>query len=213
MAIYDSNTNRMTIFGGQNGALQGGALVDTWVLTNADGTGGTPQWMQLTTSGSAPAWPYGSSGVYDSENNILIVFGGSSGEGGDYTSLVWTLSNANGEGGTPNWTQLTTSGGPPAQRAFHVAVYDQAHNIMTIFGGSNQSGELQDTWILSNANGIGGTPTWTLLNISDSKPSAREAHTAAYDPINNIMMMFGGDTGGLDGWFVTPWILTHANGQ
>jgi len=91
----------------------------------------------------------------------MIVFGG--GLGGSNSNEVWVLENANGTGGTPTWTQLSPSGTPPAGREEHSAVYDPSHNLMTVFGGNNSTSVLRDTWVLSNANGLGGTPTWKQL--------------------------------------------------
>ena len=47
-AVYDSNTNRMIVFGGDpniGGCF--GRTNDVWVLENANGLGGTPNWLQL----------------------------------------------------------------------------------------------------------------------------------------------------------------------
>lgn len=211
VAVYDPNNNRMIIFAGQNGSGSGGFYSDVWVLTNANGLGGTPTWIQLSPSGTPAAGRYGASGVYDSVNNILTVFGGGVITGGG-TNGVWTLSNANGLGGTSAWNQVSISGNQPAARGFHTAVYDPASNRMTIFGGTNGH-QLSDVWVLINANGI-GSPSWvqiqTGIGFSSPSPIGRESHSAAYDPINNVMMLFGGDNA--DGWFRGPWVLTDANG-
>jgi hypothetical protein len=53
-------------------------------------------------------------------------------------------------------------------------------------------------WTLTNANGLGGTPAWTLLNVPANGPSGRAAFTAVYDPGSNRMMVFGGSGGGTD---------------
>src|SRR5439155_12205234 len=50
-----------------------------------------------------------------------------------------------------------------------------------------------DTWILSGANGIATTPTWTKLNPTAAGPS-RRSHTAIYDPVSNEMVIFGGSS-------------------
>ena len=89
------------------------------------------------------------------QNNVMIVYGGEV-SGGAFPGDVWTLSNANGLGGTPAWTQLAPSGAPAA-RAGQSAIYDTANNRMTIFGGATNSGLLlNDVWALSSADGLGG---------------------------------------------------------
>ena len=47
-----------------------------------------------------------------------------------------------------------------------------AGNWMMIFGGC---GGCTDPWVLANANGLGGTPTWTQLSPSDGPPLATGA--------------------------------------
>ena len=42
---YDSRSNRLIVFGGLN---NGGYLGDTWILTNANGFGGPPNWLRIT---------------------------------------------------------------------------------------------------------------------------------------------------------------------
>src|SRR5207245_3530157 len=127
VAVYDPATNRMTIHGGGDGTAQ---LSDAWVLTNADGTETTsPTWTELLPAN--PLQRAGHAAVYDSLSNRMIAFGGYL--AGQSFNDVWVLTNANGNGGDPEWMQLIPSGGPPAPRQNHTAVYDLASNRMTIF--------------------------------------------------------------------------------
>src|SRR5439155_14330765 len=112
---------------------------------------------QLSPTGPLPPPRREHTAVYDAANNLMVVFGG------DQTCLppdndVWVLSNANGSG-TSVWSPLTTAGGPIPARQDHSAVYDPANNRMTVFGGFTGA-IANDVWVLSNANGVGGTPTW-----------------------------------------------------
>ncbi len=212
-AVYDAKNNRMVIFGGYNGNY----LSDVWVLSNANGLGGTPVWTQLAPSGAPPDGLVYDSATYDQTNNIMMVFGGETSGATAYTNGVWALSHANGLGGSPQWTNIVADGavGAPAQRAVQSAVYDQANNRMMIFGGVGFSNLLlhegfNDTWVLTNANGLGGTPAWTELKPAGGLPGAREAQTAVYDPTTNQMIMFAGQNG--DAVYYVVWVLTHANG-
>ncbi len=48
-AVHNPANNRMIVFGGLNGAGFAGVdpkLNDVWILENADGLGGTPNWIQ-----------------------------------------------------------------------------------------------------------------------------------------------------------------------
>ncbi len=127
-------------------------------------------WTELFPTGSIPVGRGGPTAVYDNTNNRMTIFGG--GYWSIYLNEVWVLSTANGLGGTPAWTQLYPNPDPtygfPTTRNWLTSVYDAASNRMTIFGGScNNVGNminLNDVWVLSYANGLGGTPAWVKLN-------------------------------------------------
>jgi len=213
-AVYDSANNRMIIFGGGVGGSFTQVFHDVWVLSNANGLGGTPAWTKLSPGGVAPNVLF-TSAVYDSTNNIMTVFGGGTPTGA--SNAAWTLAHANGLGGTPHWTNIVANGAPgsPARRSGHTAVYDTANNRMIVFGGQPASGPymwigFNDVWVLANANGLGGLPVWTRLNISGPTPGTRFEHVALYDEVNNRMMVLGGNN--LDAAFFVAWVLSNANG-
>ena len=205
-AVYDSLTNRMVIFGGE--VVPGGTLNDVWVLTNANGTGGDPQWVQLTPSGGPPSPRENATGVYDTANNRMTIFGGDSAQGelGD----VWVLTNANGtETISPSWIQLFPST-QITPRTDHTAVYDVNSNRMIVFGGGDASSLFNDVWVLTNANGMGGDPEWVELAPDGTPPSPRISLAAAYDPTTNRMVVFGGSDG--SSTLNDTWVLANANG-
>jgi hypothetical protein len=212
---YDPSTNRMMLFGGNpNVGYCFGVANDLWVLTNANGRAGTPSWLQLTPSTAGPLRQYPSQ-VYDPGSNTMIVFGGLSNACQlPYTNDVWLLHGANGSGGTPSWSQAVTAGGPPPGRFEHTAVFDPTTSSMIIFGGQGPGGDanglFNDVWILSNATGVNGNPTWTQLNPAGTAPAGRNGHTATYDPSSNTMTIFGGT--GVGGDKNDVWVLSHANG-
>jgi hypothetical protein len=208
-AVYDSGSNRMIVFGGGLGETSP-CENDVWVLTNANGSGGTPAWIQLSPSGSAPAPRNLHGAAYDPNTNTMIIYGGNDCFQGIFGD-VWVLSNANGLGGTPAWTQLSPSGGGPGAREIQGGVaYDSANNILLVFGGASTGSDHNDTWVLSNANGSGGTPTWTQLAPSGTLPPARGSNSTTYDAANNRITIFGG--GGGTGLLGDVWVLTNANG-
>ena len=205
-AAYDAANNRMMVFAGDPSVgFCSGAVNDVWVLTNADGTGGTPNWTQLSPTGGPPDIRQGPTAVYDSATNRLIAFGGYSNACGSLSNAVWVLQNANGLGGTPVWTQLAPAGAPPAPRWAHSAVYDSANNRMVVFGGG-----ANDVWVLQNANGLGGTPSWAQLSPTGTPPTARSFATAVYDPAVNRLVVFGGVDA--SGRLNDVWVLANANG-
>jgi hypothetical protein len=195
--------------GGGSGGF--GILNDVWVLTNADGTGGTPAWINLNPSGGSPGARESHAAVYDQANNRMIIYGGyiTPGNCGGVVSDVWVLSNADGTGGTPTWTQLSPTGTAPARRAAGAA-YDSVHNRLIINGGSPSGcGDgLNDTWVLSNANGLGGTPTWTQLapTAPANFPSSTGFGNTGYDPVTNTFIYLPYSS-------IDTWLLSNANGS
>jgi len=202
---YDPATNSLINWGGAVGYPY--YLNDLWSLS----LGTSPQWTQLTPVGSSPAGRIGPAAVYDSANSRMIVFGGGLGSTSPCTNDLWLLSNANGIGGPPTWTQLSPSGPAPGPRWGAEAIYSAASNTMTIFGGNNCfSTTYNDVWVLSNANGQGGAPVWTQLSPSGTAPSVigEEGASAVYDPGSNRMILYG-----FLGYPDQVWVLTNANGQ
>src|SRR5579859_1519645 len=129
-------------------------------------------WTQLSPSGTPPTARglQGATSVYDATNNRMIVFGGRDGSGNNLND-VWVLTNANGLGGTSQWINLIPNGaaGSPPARSGHSATYNGSYfNKMIIFGGCGGScaPALNDVWVLTHANGLGGTPVWTQLSLA-----------------------------------------------
>jgi hypothetical protein len=209
-SVYDPVSNRLIVHGGCS-ANCSPALTDTWVLSNANGIGGPPAWSQLP---SAPIVRDGHVAAYDSSNNRMIVFGGQTGFHFTERNDVWVLKDANGIG-TPAWEQLSTAGTPPAPRVYASGIYDPFSNTLTIFGGMTSSADetaVNDVWVLSHANGLGGTPTWTQISPIGVAPPVRRSQSAVYDPSSNRMIVFGGFDGTRNIFFDDVWVLTGANG-
>ena len=214
-AIFDSATDGMIVFGGTDyGTIN---YNDVWV--NVDVISSTCQptcqliWNFENPSGTPPAPRSGHSAVYDSTNSRMVVFGGAEGFPSPCANDVWVLENANGVAGSPAWVQLHPSGTPPPAREGHAATYDPVANTMTIFGGSNCDGSyLGDTWVLSNANGLGGTSKWKQLSPSGSLPTARAYVSAAYNSSANTLTVYGGTDDPASNFLSDVWLLSGANG-
>ena len=205
IAVYDNSSNRMPVFGGNLGST---CANDIWILTGANGQTGTPAWIGATPSGTPPSPRQFSSGVYDPNSGSMIVFGGSDCATG-YFNDVWVLTNASGQSAS-TWIQLSPSGTPPSARESSSAVYDPTHNVLTIYAGDAGSTLLSDVWVLSNANGIGGTPVWSKMLPTGTPPIPRTGHSATLDTVNNRMTIFGGSAG--LSTLSDAWVLTTANG-
>jgi hypothetical protein len=142
-------------------------------------------WTQLSPTGGPPAARIDSSASRDSTTNSMILFGGYLGPNTSVTAPgandVWVLSNADGISGTPAWTQLSPTGTAPSPRGQATTVYDPATNGLILFAGNpnngNSCGAVNDLWLLSNANGHGGTPAWTQLSpVGGPPPPAPRSH-------------------------------------
>jgi hypothetical protein len=225
--VYDPTSNRIILFAGKSPDQPTGnpRLNDVWILTNANGLGGTGEWSNLVPSGTLPPVRSNHSAVYDVANNRMIIYGGCGAPFPQTGCLpiansVWVLDHANGLGGTPTWIHLFPTGTPPGPRQGHQAVYDPNTNSMIVWAGQNGGGApcapdaYSDVWVLSNANGIGGTPQWTRLLPTGGPPAGRYFSTAVYDSPNNILIVFGGV--GVVGTECqrtnAVWALSHANG-
>ena len=128
-AVYDVTANRLIVHGGCDGHC-GNILSDTWVLTNANGLGGTPEWVRLPVD--APL--AGHAAAYDPVSNRMIVFGGRPAAYTD-TNTVRILKDANGIG-TPTRVTLAPVGvAPPPRGEVAAAAYDSLSNRLIVFGG------------------------------------------------------------------------------
>jgi len=198
---YVKESNRLIVCGGVNGAS------DCWVLTNANGLGGVPTWIRLPDMPNA----FMGSAAYDSATRRLMVFGyGSSG-----TNNLIILSDADGIG-TPTWSQPTATGPPPVSRFLNSVAYDPGTNRLIVFGGTSWTASsynnLNDLWILGNANGASGTPQWIQMSPTGGPPSGRCWAGFSYDPQTNEAILFGGADNSVGDAFSDLWLLKNANG-
>jgi len=116
------------------------------------------------------------------------------------------------EGALPGaeWIQLQPTGPVPAIRGGHTAVLDQLRNRLIVFGGRAAGSLVSQVWVLSNANGVVGTPAWVQLATAGGPPAPRLGHTVVYDPASNRMIVFAGTTESAR--LNDVWVLTNANG-
>jgi hypothetical protein len=146
-AVYDPTTNALIVYGGDAGGTPDG---DVWILSHADGSGGSSEWTELTPANSGPVARSGHTATYDSVHNIMTIYGGFSGTA--VLEDAWALSNANGTGGKAEWTQLATN----QPRRFHTSDYDASTNELITFGGQTNVQPLDpvsDIYTLTEANG------------------------------------------------------------
>jgi hypothetical protein len=219
-AVFDPVSERLIIFGGLIGPTCCQGTNDVWLLTNANANGGTRQWINLLADNAPGAPPplAAASAVYDSRTNRMIVFGGQDLTVGKSSGQVWILNNANGFGGPPSWQRLQIT--PPPARQNHQAFYSSRTNRMIVVGGLSNTASLSllnDVWALTNANGTDAQPpAWTQLAPTGMAPSPRHAFATAFDAQNDRLTIFGGC---IDVSFVCAttsielWVLANASGK
>ena len=186
---FSSRDNAMVMFGGQG-------TNDTWALDVV-----AKKWRQLLPGGAAGSPParaqITNSMVYDSVNDVFVLFGGClcTGNSGPSAGDTWAYRLS-----TNTWTKMSPAVSPPPRQA-HNMVYDTANQVVVLFGGYDMTtGKLfNDLWIYSYA-----TNTWTQLFPSASPPP-RGIAGMAYDPVNRLTVLYAGGT--TSGSLYDVWVL------
>jgi len=186
-AIYDSVRDRLVVFGGADAS---GPWGDLWSLSFA----GTPTWTLLPPSGTPPPPRVGHKAIYDVTRDRMVLLGGDDGSG-DPPGTTWVLPFA-----SPTWSELAPSGNIPPGRYDHVAVLDTAGDRMLVFGGLAD----QPTNALLSLS-LPGSTSWSTLSPLGGPAPPRTDHAAAYDPLRDRMIVFGGH--GTGNIFQDAWAL------
>jgi hypothetical protein len=137
---------------------------------------------------------------YDSVHDGFIQFGGT---GDDDVVLgdTWIGKWSGGPPATFDWTEQLSLVNPPEARHSHRMVFFPPGAVMILFGGVEaDSGDvLGDTWI--GTVGSGGSFQWEEVSPSPA-PSARYSFGLAYDASLEMVILYGGQGGGVqdDTW-------------
>ncbi len=188
---YDSESDVVILFGGglHFDTNPDGITLrynDTWAFDyNAD------TWTNITTATYPLNYQF-SGTAYDSANDLVVLFGGSTDDdmyddptGGRYLGETWTFDY-----NTNTFTNVTPSVSP-SPRIGHKMAYDSEHELTILFGGYThlQPTEIDhETWAFDT-----NTMNWTKLN-PDGDLEGR-AQSMAYDSESEKIVLFGGNTG------------------
>ncbi|NHJ06147.1 MAG: hypothetical protein EAX90_15070 [Candidatus Heimdallarchaeota archaeon] len=141
--------------------------------------------IQFTTAitNKTPLPRYGHEMVYDEKNNQTIIFGGENpSEIVSNFRETWIYSSQ-----LQTWSKISSSESPIA-RIGHKMVYNSISGQIILFGGMETTDytRLNDMWTFNPEN-----LEWSKLTPSQS-PSARSDHAMYFDPIFNVITLFGG---------------------
>jgi N-acetylneuraminic acid mutarotase len=168
--VYDSENKQFIIFSGWNNS---GLNKETWaynVTSNA--------WTQMAPT-TTPAGRVFHSMAYATTIKKTILFGGT-----DWSTLYYN-DTWEYDYNIDSWSSINSLISPPSRIDFDM-VYDSHNNVIVLFGGTNASSRLGDTWLYDIP-----TSNWTQ-RFPTNNPSARSGHAMAYDPDNNCVVLFGG---------------------
>ncbi|UCE10625.1 MAG: hypothetical protein JSW61_01475 [Candidatus Thorarchaeota archaeon] len=177
---YDSQSDRIVMFGGLQDFTGGQNAADTWVYDFNINT-----WTE-TTPTTSPSARSAYSMVYDSESDRIILFGGFI-IGGGTENDTWAY-----DVNTNTWEEMNPAVAPET-RYFSSMTYDVESDRVILFGGYyDETGPggiqevMSDTWTYDY-----NSDTWMELFPSAS-PQARLGHSMAYDNESDRTVLFGG---------------------
>lgn len=153
-------------------------LGDTW----SHGSGG---WQDICGPGcAAPPPRHGHAMVYDAARENVVLFGGRN----DTSPLddTWIWSSTDGWVDPCGGTLAANPCGGPDPRYHHGLLYDERTQSVVLYGGTNESGALNDTW-LWDGHGWAQHTGGRLNGLA-----AHAGHTFGYDPNAEIWVAFGG---------------------
>lgn len=101
---------------------------------------------------------------------------------------------------SPRWYAVAASSPDPGMLYGHTMVYDQIADRMLMFGGTFDGRLARDTQVwelpLRDVTPDGfGRLAWKPLTVMGPVPAARFFHSAAFDPSENRLVIFGGHAG------------------
>ena len=151
-------------------------------------------WTDVTSAVSPPRMA-GAMMAYSTKSERFVLFGGWDGREGLNGTWIYDPRNL-------TWVSVQPAVSPPG-RGDAMFVYDGVSDIFVLFGGWHENTDgtytrLGDTWMFSLTNHI-----WSEVQPARS-PSARSDSQVAYDPLADVVFLFGGFNGTTylsDNWY------------
>jgi hypothetical protein len=142
---------------------------------------------------SVPEKRIGSRMIYDPVDNRIILYGGAHWQGRYiFYGELWSYEYEN------NTWSILDSYNAPDPRFNHMLAYLPSRHQLFLFGGWSEEDRIADTWIFDFESS-----SWTELHPR-THPSPRSDSSIAYDPQNDVIVLFSGyllnDTHSQDTW-------------
>jgi len=174
MMTYDSNTDRIILFGGFEGKTAFTPNYDdTWAYDYNSDT-----WTEMNPVTHPSARMY-SEMVFNNHSNKIILWGGRTWDVLSDNS-IWEYDYIGN-----SWEEIKVENGPVLPFPYFGMLYDDQNNEMFLFGGPSDTGKLVH-WKYSFDEDL-----WSLLEIEKSPPH-REKHAIVLHPVLKKVVLFGG---------------------
>lgn len=170
-AIFDADSSRMLVFGGQAGST---FFNDVWTFDLTTG-----EWSELQNNESIPSPRYGAASALDPSGRLLVSHGFTDAGRFDDT---WAFSL-----GDEVWEEVSLQGERPLERCLVRAVWDTNAERLLMFGGQATGVPfLGDLWELRKG-------AWLELG-AEPKPSPRNFYAMVFDDDAGQAVLLGGNT-------------------
>ena len=164
----------------------------------------TGNWTNRTGPGVTPGARAGAALVYDSAEEVFVLFGGRTTSGVNYED-TWEWNPSSGA-----WTDRTSAGPHPSARTQHGMVYEKSSGKILLFGGGTSSTATNDGTSVSTSL----KDTWEYAPVAHSwadrspasGPDARHDFGLVWDSSRNRAILVGGMQ-------VDPAVATHVYKQ
>lgn len=168
--VTDTANNRLITFGGRSPTIS--------ALANDTRSWDGSTWNVIATA-NAPSPRFLHGMAYDSNRNVVVLFGGRDG---------FAPNNETWEFDGTNWTQVVTSTAPAAREEMGF-VFDSSLNRVIMFGGCDESTQTiyGDTWWYDGVDWIDVSPA--------SSPTPRFRGSMVFDSTRSRTVYYGGFDG------------------
>lgn len=145
------------------------------------------RWEKLESKGDVPEQWGGFSRWYDACNHRMMLFGGVSSPPVKHHNEVYALDLE-----TDTWEFVPTFGDLPKPRDHFAGAQCGCYHFVS-HGQTDYNHYLKDTYVLVN------NEEWVKPEIHGENPDYAKAMSAAWDPVNEVLLVVGGWSTGLGG--------------